>query len=278
MSTVTTLEDIKALKDEQLFVLLKENNLHVGPVTSTTRSIYEKKLIKYFKENKRAESSFNKSMVEANTPEVIAEEEMRVPVSPPKKSPKALKTRSQPDDDIIITHEEKNISLNPSIGFSGPSKTKNSDSLLDFKLIRDEDVRDISPRRQMFGESPRFDDYSSASYIDSNPITSKSILINRNPIRNQPQMYESPPPKQRINWSSDVGQQGSSLYNAPAPPSPFQKQGKSVANSQDLVSSWFKVISDNLKILAIFLILACVIYFFIVYLQSYNQENPLLEN
>ena len=61
MSNTSTIEELKALTDDALFALLKQNGLAVGPVQSTTRNLYERRLIKHFKENRDSENSFNQS-------------------------------------------------------------------------------------------------------------------------------------------------------------------------------------------------------------------------
>jgi len=50
-------EDVAKLSDKQLFEELKKNNLNPGPITGSTRSVYEKKLIKFLTEAKKANSS-----------------------------------------------------------------------------------------------------------------------------------------------------------------------------------------------------------------------------
>ena len=47
-----TPEEILNLSDDGLYKLLQKRNLKCGPVTSNTRSLYEKRLIKHFKESK----------------------------------------------------------------------------------------------------------------------------------------------------------------------------------------------------------------------------------
>ena len=290
MSNTTTLEEIKTLTDDQLFAILKQHGLSVGPVTSTTRSIYEKKLVKHFKENRESEVSFNKSMVEASVPEQIIQT-MHTAESPVKKPAKTVQYQQEPvfipheEEESIITHEVRNASLSPSVS----SKPKRDD-LLEFKLIKDDDFDQFSPKSgsSTSGFSsqtsfPTYDNYAAtSSSYDTNPITSRSILINRNQARNQPHMLDSSP-KPHINWSSDVASSASgySLYNAPAPPSPFRKQEQFGATNQagkSSASTWCKFLGDNLKILAFFLVLACTIYIFIIFLQSYNQENPILDS
>jgi hypothetical protein len=50
-------EDVAKLSDKQLFEELKKNNLNPGPITGSTRSVYEKKLIKFLNEAKKVNVS-----------------------------------------------------------------------------------------------------------------------------------------------------------------------------------------------------------------------------
>lgn len=59
-------EEVHSLDDEQLMKALKQAGLNKGPLTSTTRSLYEKKLIKFLKENKLPED--NITLTQTKTP------------------------------------------------------------------------------------------------------------------------------------------------------------------------------------------------------------------
>ena len=41
----------KALSDDDLFILLKQEGLNPGPIFSTVRKLYEKKLLKHWKDS-----------------------------------------------------------------------------------------------------------------------------------------------------------------------------------------------------------------------------------
>ena len=287
MSNTATIEEIKALTDDALYAVLKQNGLAVGPVLSSTRGIYERKLINYFKENRTSEDTFNQSVADSSITNTNYEQ--RIPGSPAKKASKYVVSQdvfpSQDDEDIIITHEVKSTqNIKPSSSTSNVnSKT---DSLLDFKLLKDDfnyQTNEIIAEQRMpenvYSSYENNSTYSGLNLGNNTP--SKSILINRNQGRNQQQQFDS---RSRINWASDVGvvQQeatyDNSLYNAPAPPSPFRKE-KTVTIKQPVekVSS-SNTFKDKMNILAFFVAVICGIYFFILYLQSYNQENPIQEN
>jgi hypothetical protein len=51
--------EIKKLSDEELYSILVSKNLNSGPITVLTRSVYEKKLLKYFKEAKTPYTNLN---------------------------------------------------------------------------------------------------------------------------------------------------------------------------------------------------------------------------
>jgi len=300
MSSTATIEELKSLTDDALFTLLKQNGLALGPVQSTTRGLYEKRLIKHFKENRNAEVSFNQSMADQtnsmiNNYEQQLPEPVTVTAKPSSNRPsKRFSNQHETNDnggddnDIIITHEVNN----PSPRISTTSKT---DNLLDFKLLPD-NINDQDERRDtnMFSShgisSTPFDDRSTYTGL-GNISPGRSILINRNrqPQQQQQQQFDSRP---RINWASDAGlaqesyyEQNTSLYNAQPPPSPFSKQklvtsgnDKVVTGDSSPVSSWSSFFADKFKFLAIFVMAVCIVYFFVLYLESYNQENPIQEN
>jgi hypothetical protein len=296
MSSTATIEELKSLTDDALFTLLKQNVLSVGPVTSTTRGLYEKRLIKHFKENRNAEISFNQSMAD-QTNSMLNSNEQQLPEPVTTKSPSIRPTKhfsnqqetndnGDDDNDIIITHEVNSPS-------SRISKTSKTDNLLDFKLLPDT-RNDQGERRDtnMFSShgisSTPFEDRSTYTGL-GNISPGRSILINRNRQQQQQQQFDSRP---RINWASDAGltqesyyEQNTSLYNAQPPPSPFSKQklvtsgsDKVVKRDSSPVSSWSSFFADKLKFLAFFVIAVCIVYFFVLYLESYNQENPIQEN
>ncbi|CAF0764031.1 unnamed protein product [Brachionus calyciflorus] len=75
-------EDIPSLDDDALMKVLKQAGLNKGPLTSTTRSLYEKKLIKFLKESKLPEENIapksNKNESVAQRPINYQEQEERI--------------------------------------------------------------------------------------------------------------------------------------------------------------------------------------------------------
>lgn len=287
MSNTSTIEELKALTDDALFALLKQNGLAVGPVQSTTRNLYERRLIKHFKENRDSENSFNQSIADQsnstanNFEQQIPEQMTRSPSKRISKHSASQQENENDDDDIIITHEVNSPSQRG-------NKSKNTDNLLDFKLLTDENLNDQGEMNmfstQTISSSAYDADRSLYTGLGNSP--GRSILVNRNrpAPQQQQQQYDSRP---RINWASDAGlaqenhYESTSLYNAQPPPSPYRKENsnskdKSLkSDSASAGASWSNFFMDKLKLIAYLVLTICVIYFFIIYLQSYNLENPV---
>ena len=60
MKTFSLLE-IKKLSNFELYQVLKQHNLHVGPVEKSTRSLYENRLYKNLMNDKRSQILLNSS-------------------------------------------------------------------------------------------------------------------------------------------------------------------------------------------------------------------------
>lgn len=109
-------EDVPGLNDSDLMKVLRQAGLNKGPITSTTRSLYEKKLVKYLQQSKlpenvapaktQLEKNFDKVKPHAVEPLKESNKNDSMHSSTPVekktvKQSKPVRTLIQPDDDLM---------------------------------------------------------------------------------------------------------------------------------------------------------------------------------
>lgn len=122
-------EDVPSLSDTELMKVLRQAGLNKGPITSTTRSLYEKKLMKFLEHSKlpeniapvktQSEKNFDKPkphavepLKESNKNDVANTNSPKHVEKKPVKQSKPIKTLIQPDDEPVARVSVQKLSQN----------------------------------------------------------------------------------------------------------------------------------------------------------------------
>ena len=273
-------DNIHNLSNDELYEELIKNGISAGPVTPTTRKVYEKKLTKQLTGAKipgqehvsspapvkssihiETNSSMTKSTQSSFEPELINDEEFQVPKIYPKLEFKLLKdTRTANDDVIYYEPDTSSHRTGPQTNYSNQYRTN-----------LNQNFEQLSSKYS----SPRFDDLKKPAYqIESSldPLRSRKPLINLNPFK-QPDTVKQPKVQfysSNVEYRQNIGEHRS-IYNEPPPPQLNSYQSNLPVQSKS--SIW----SCSWRPWLIIGILTLIILFLIINLQSPENENPILD-
>ena len=304
--------ELSKLSDNDLFKLMKQAGMEMGPITATTRSVYEKKYAKYLKEKKipmprvtleRIDKSYkltNKTTSttkSANTQTTIESQ---------------INDDDDDDqnDDLIITREEKNKALlNPAhednrarhVHYEDQDRARppviKQKPKFEFKLLKDNNDSSLNDTYETnlfksniergIRQTQQYTNYFNPPrhYDDTILETTTNKLTNRKPFFQQQVRLTQPILKSTSPLDSapfrnyDYGYQpadSSSLYNQQPPPFHTQyQQSKAVISEKE--TSWVSAICSNIKYCVLLFLVVFVVYTFLSYLQSFNDENPIVD-
>ena len=104
------MEDFSTLSNDQLFKLCKKSGINAGPITQTTRSVYEKKLRNCL--GSKTEESTPVTILKANLPEAEPVKKIQIPASPTRvaEPPKKKERSSSP---ILIVEPPNSVFVKP---------------------------------------------------------------------------------------------------------------------------------------------------------------------
>ena len=291
-------DEVCKLSDNDLFKLMKQAGIEVGPITSTTRSVYQKKYIKHLKEKRVPVARVTLERIDKPANKTTAS----------KTANTQTKIHDDEDEDLIVMHEETNKSLhNPEENSrarhvhyeeraSKPAIFKQKPKF-EFKLLKDPEIYDSSLNdtyeTHMFKSNiergvKQTQQYNSNYYnyrnYDDTIMEQTNRVTNRKPffqqtLASKPAKSNSPLESAPFRGYNDFGYQGgeSSLYNQQPPPFPTQyAQTKAVGNAGKQ-NSWASSICSNIKYWLMIAFVIFLVYTFLSYLQSFNDENPIVD-
>ena len=296
-----TPEEILNLSDDGLYKLLQKRSLKCGPVTPNTRSLYEKRLIKHFKESKVPNLTPQKS------PHQIVFSQ--APSSTPEyaKSTQTDQQSTEPAKQTAYKHVEPlpvipDISIIPAHGKSTQThvepEVKKIYPPLEFKLLNStlkndqiqtgydkDDVILLDSKKSAYystSSSPRLDinrNFTDVNYSFQkkspiqNSYTNSATLQQRFVKHDSPSMFAHSSVKQAYpiydsfrNSREELYQSQGSIYYAAPPPQPRVVQSQSAAGLVEAIST------HKSYILCVVLVIAL---YFLYLINAADTPNPI---
>lgn len=253
------MEDLSKLTNEELFKMLKKSGINAGPITPTTRSVYEKKMRNHLKEKSQESTvpvqdemiSPKKNIVETE-PEIL----FAKPATPKEERPvRNILRRS--------TEEKTFDSAQP----DQPVFTKTTVTTIQSTTIEDIMNEDVSERHSIPRSSP---------IRSMNPPTYKASPIRevtKEPTKVEFKLLNKPQQPVQSEFVSQVKQTPPNIRkrNAVVDRSSVNEKAETTPTvEKPRASSGFV----NFKYMVIVTIITAIVYFLITHLQS-NPENPV---
>lgn len=139
------MEDLSALTNDQLFKLCKKSGINAGPITPTTRSVYEKKLRNCLGSKTEEEESTQITNLKADLPESELPKKIQVPPSSIRVVEPSKKKERSPSP-ILVVEPPRNVFVKPAE--PKPKETPQEVTQKPIKSILRVDDRISAPERR----------------------------------------------------------------------------------------------------------------------------------